>query len=169
MKSKVVVEVAEFRDREGLEELASRAMKILEESEGDESIEYYANGWLAISKTLAKVYSFRWPAKVFVGWIFEDPKTAEEIANIFRNVFTKVEKKWRSINGRRLPLIMIDWEEWMEIFAFTGNPLNPLDIIAFRYLRNTRMEKALKQLARDLAGFFEEYSGEVEGGVIEDD
>jgi hypothetical protein len=56
----------------------------------------------------------------------------------------------------------------MQIFAFTRNPLHPLDIIAFRYLRNTRMEKALKQLARDLAEFFEEYSGEVEGGVMED-
>jgi hypothetical protein len=167
MKPKVVVEVAEFRDREGLEELASRAMKILEESEGDESIEYYAKGCLAMSKTLAKVYSFRWPAKVFVGWIFEDPKTAEEIANIFSNAFTKAEKKWRSINGGRLPLIMIDWEEWMQIYTFSGNPLHPLDIIALRYLRNTRMEKALKQLTRDLAGFFEECGGEVEGGVTE--
>jgi len=38
-------------------------------------------------------------------------------------------------------------------------------MIALRYLKNTNMEKASKQLARDLAGFFKEHSGEVEGGV----
>jgi hypothetical protein len=50
-------------------------------------------------------------------------KIIKEVANIFRNVFTKVEKKWRSINGRRLPLVMISWEEWMPIYASTGNTI----------------------------------------------
>jgi hypothetical protein len=37
-----------------------------------------------------------------------------------------------------------------------------------RYSRDTGVVKAFKQLARDLAGLFEEYGGEVEGGIIED-
>ena len=43
-----------------------------------------------------------------------------------------------------------------------------VDAVNSRYLRNIGMEEAFKQLARDLAGFFEEHDGEVEGGVIEE-
>jgi hypothetical protein len=161
MKPGDVVEVVVFYDGEKLEDIAIRAMKILEESGGDKLVENYAKGYLAMSKAIAKVYSFRWPAKVFVGWIFEDPRTAEEFAKVSGNVFTKVEKKWRNINGRRLPLVMIDWEEWLQItMSYSKNPLQPLDMIAFRYLRNTRRKKAFEQLAKDLTEFFEEYGGE---------
>ena len=38
-----------------------------------------------------------------------------------------------------------------------------------RHLRDTGMLEVFKQLARDLAGFFEEFGGEVEGGAMEDD
>jgi hypothetical protein len=42
-------------------------------------------------------------------------------------------------------------------------------VVDSRHSRNTGMVEAFKQMARDLARFFKEYSGEVEGGVIEDD
>jgi hypothetical protein len=82
-----------FKDREELEDIAIRAMKILKKSGGDKLVENYAKGYLAMSKAIAKVYSFRWPVKVFVGWILDDPRTAEEFAKVSGNVFTKVEKK----------------------------------------------------------------------------
>jgi hypothetical protein len=161
MESRDVVEVVVFKNREELGDIAIRAMKILEESGGDKLVENYAKGYLAMSKVIAKVYSFRWPAKVFVGWIFEDPRTAEEFAKVAGNVFTKVEKKWRNINGRRLPLVMVDLEEWLQItMPYSKNPLQPLDVIAFRYLRNTNKRRAFRQLAKDLSEFFEEYGGE---------
>jgi len=43
-----------------------------------------------------------------------------------------------------------------------------VDVVDSRHLRDTGMVEAFKQLVRDLARFFEEYGGEVEGGVIED-
>jgi hypothetical protein len=42
-----------------------------------------------------------------------------------------------------------------------------VDVVEFRHSRNTGLVEVFKQLARDLAGSFEEYGGEVEGGVIE--
>jgi hypothetical protein len=42
-----------------------------------------------------------------------------------------------------------------------------VDIVMFRNSWNTSIAEAFKQLARHLAGFFEEYGGEIEGGVIE--
>jgi hypothetical protein len=44
MKSGDVVEVVVFNDREELEDIAIRAMKILEESGGDKLVENYAKG-----------------------------------------------------------------------------------------------------------------------------
>ncbi|MCL7390361.1 MAG: hypothetical protein LZ173_10610 [Thaumarchaeota archaeon] len=44
-----------------------------------------------------------------------------------------------------------------------------VDIVVFRNSWNTSMMEVFKQLVGDLAEFFEEYSGEVEGGVIEND
>lgn len=44
-----------------------------------------------------------------------------------------------------------------------------VSVVMSRYLRNIGMVEDFKQLVRKLAGFSEEYYGEVEGGVIEDD
>jgi hypothetical protein len=44
-----------------------------------------------------------------------------------------------------------------------------VDIVVFRNSWNTSMMEVFKQLVGDLAEFLEEYSGEVEGGVIEND
>ena len=56
--------------------------------------------------------------------------------------------------------IMFEWG-WI-LFHVEGNLL---DIITFKYLRDTSMEKASKHLARDLAEFFEECGGVVEWGA----
>jgi len=56
----------------------------------DEFAESYARGALAMSKTIAKIYQFYWPPRVYIGWIFEEPKTAKEASRIFR-VFFKVK------------------------------------------------------------------------------
>ena len=117
-----------------------------------------------MSKTIAKIYQFYWPPKVYIGWIFEDSKTAKEVSRIFR-VFFKVKNEWRRINDRELPAIFIDFEEWITFYSIRSHQLHPLDVIAIKYLKSTNMEKASKQLARDLAGFFKEHSGEVEWGV----
>ena len=62
----------------------------------------------------------------------------------------------------KLLTIFIDFEEWITFYYVRDNQLHRLNIISLRYLKNTSMEKALRQLARDLAGFFKEYGGEVE-------
>ena len=58
-----------------LEEVAKRVIEFTES---------YAREFLAISKTIAKVYRYCWPVRVYIGWIFEDPKTANEVSKIFR-------------------------------------------------------------------------------------
>jgi len=40
--------------------------------------------------------------------------------------------------------------------------------VMYRHLKNISMVETFKQLTRDLAESFKEYSGEVVGGVIED-
>jgi len=164
MKSRVIAEVVEFRTEEEIRELAKRAMEIMEFAE-DEFAKSYARGALAMSKTVAKVYQFCWPTKVYIGWIFEDPRTAKEVARCFR-VFFKVKNEWRRIDGRELPVVFVDFEEWIDFYCIRSHQLHPLDTIALRYLKKgTNMEKASKQLARDLAEFFKEYGGEVEWGA----
>jgi|GEM_PF-671957 len=167
MKSRVIAEVVEFRIEfrmeEEVRELAKRAMEIMEFAE-DEFAESYARGALAISKTVAKVYQLCQPIKVYVGWVFEDLRTADVVAGYFK-AFFRVKKEWKKINSRQLPAVFIDFEEWITFYSIRSHPLHPLDIIALRYLKNTNMRRALKQLARDLAGFFKECGGEVEWGV----
>jgi len=141
-----------------LEEVAKRVMEIMEFAGS------YAREFLAMSKTVAKVYRFCWPIRVYIGWIFEDLKTAKEVSKVFR-VFFKVKSEWRRMNGRELSAIFIDFEEWITFYSIRSHQLHPLDIIALRYLKNTNMEKASKQLARNLAEFFKEHGGEVEWGV----
>jgi len=159
VKSRVIAEVVEFRTEEELEELAKRAMEIMEFAES------YARGALAMSKTVAKVYQFYWPPRVYIGWVFEDPKTAREVSKIFR-VFFKVKNEWRRIDGRELQGVFVDFEEWIDFYCMRGHQLHPLDAIALRYLKkSTNIEKAFKQLARGLAEFFKECGGEVEWGV----
>ena len=138
-----------------LEELAKRVMEFAES---------YARDALAMSKTIAKIYQFYWPPRVYIGWIFEDPKTAREVARYFK-AFFKVRKEWRRMNNRELPVVFVDFEEWITFYSMRGNQLHPLDTISLRYLKNTNMEKASKKLARDLAEFFKEYGGEVEWGA----
>jgi len=114
-----------------------------------------------VSKTIAKIYQFCWPTRVYIGWVFEDLKTAKETAKTFK-AFFRVKEDWRRINNRELPVVFVDFEEWIDFYCIRGHQLHQLDIISLRYLKNTSMEKALRQLARDLAGFFKEYGGEVE-------
>jgi len=128
-----------------------------------EFAESYARGYLAVSKTVAKIYQFYWPIRVYIGWIFEDLKTAKEVSRIFR-VFFKVKNEWR-MNDRELPAVFIDFKEYITFYSIRSHQLHPLDTIALRYLKNTNMEKASKQLARDLAELFKEHGGEVEWGV----
>jgi len=137
-----------------LEEVAKRVMEFAQS---------YAREFLAMSKTIAKVYRFCWPVRVYIGWVFEDLKTAKEVSKVFR-VFFRVKNEWR-MNGRELPAVFIDFEEWITFYSIRSHQLHPLDTIALRYLKNTNMEKASKQLARDLAEFFKEHGGEVEWGV----
>jgi len=93
--------------------------------------------------------------------IFEDPRTAKEVARCFK-AFFRVKNEWRRIDGRELPAVFIDFEEWIDFYCIRGHQLHPLDSITLRYLKKgTSMEKASKQLARDLVGFFKEYGGEV--------
>ena len=147
-----------------LEEVAKRAMEFAE----DEFAGSYARGVLAMSKTVAKIYQFYWPPRVYIGWIFEDLKTAKEVSKIFR-VFFRVKNEWRRIDGRELPVVFIDFEEWIDFYCMRGHQLHPLDSIALRYLkRGTSMEKALRQLARDLVGFFKTYDGWIGLEVMED-
>jgi len=139
-----------------LEEVAKRVIEFTES---------YAREFLAISKTIAKVYRYCWPVRVYIGWIFGDPKTVKEASRIFR-VFFKVKNEWRRIDGRELPVVFIDFEEYITFYSIRSHQLHLLDDIALRYLKEgTNMEKASKQLARDLAGFFKEHGGEVEWGV----
>ena len=72
------------------------------------------------------------------------------------------------MNNRELPVVFVDFEEWITFYSMRGNQLHPLDTIALRYLKNTSMEKASKKLARDPAEFFKEYGGEVEWGAEDD-
>jgi len=131
----------------------------------DEFAKSYARGALAVSKTVAKIYRFYWPPRVYIGWIFEDPKTAKEVARYFK-AFFRVRKEWRRVNGRELPAVFVDFEDWITFYSMRGNRLHPLDTIALRYLKKgTNMGRAFKKLARDLAEFFKEYDGEVEWGV----
>jgi len=156
MKSKVIAEVVEFRTEEELEELAKRAMEIMELAE-DEFAESYARGVLAMSKTIAKLYQFYWPPRVYIGWIFEDLKTTKEVSKIFR-VFFKVKNEWRRIDSRELQAVFIDFEEWIDFYCMRGRQLHPLDAIALRYLKkSTNIEEVFKKLARDLVGFFKTY------------
>jgi len=129
-----------------LERVAKRVTEIMEFAGS------YAREFLAMSKTVAKVYRFCWPVRVYIGWIFEDPKTAKEVSKIFR-VFFRVKKEWRKIDGRELPAVFIDFEEWVTFYS-KSHLLHPLDVIALKYLKSTSMEKAFRQLARDLAEFF---------------
>ena len=125
----------------------------------------YARSALAMSKTVAKVYQFCWPTKIYIGWISEDLKTAKETAKTFKTFF-KVKNEWRRIDNRELPVVFIDFEEWIDFYSMRGHQLHPLDAIALRYLKkSTSMEKAFRQLARDLAEFFKECGGEVEWGA----
>jgi len=66
-------------------------MEIMEFAE-DEFAESYARGYLAMSKTIVKIYRFCWPVRVYIGWIFEDPKTAKEVSKVFR-VFFRVKNE----------------------------------------------------------------------------
>jgi len=125
-----------------------------------EFAESYARGYLAMSKTIVKIYRFCWPVRVYIGWVFEDSKTAKEVSKVFR-VFFRVKSEWR-MNGRELPAVFIDFEEYITFYSIRSHQLHPLDMIALRYLKNTNMKKASKQLARDLAEFLEECGGEVE-------
>ena len=164
MKSRVIAEVVEFRTEEELKELAKRAMEIMEFAE-DEFAESYARGALAMSKTVAKVYQFCWPPRVYIGWIFEDPRTAKEVARCFK-AFFRVRNEWRRIDGRELPVVFIDFKEWIDFYCMRGHQLHPLDDIALRYLKkSTNIEKAFRQLTRDLTELFKEYGGEVEWGA----
>jgi len=138
-----------------LEEVAKKVMEFAQS---------YAREFLAMSKTIAKVYRFCWPIRIYIGWIFEDLKTAKEISKVFR-VFFRVKNEWR-MNDRELPAVFIDFEEYITFYSIRSHQLHPLDMIALRYLKkSTNMEKASKQLARNLAGFFKEHGGEVEWGV----
>ena len=70
------------------------------------------------------------------------------------------------MNDRELPAVFIDFEEWITFYSIRSHQLHPLDTIALRYLKKgTNMEKASKQLARDLAESLEGCGGEVEWGV----
>jgi hypothetical protein len=62
--------------------------------------------------------------------------------------------------------VYIVFGESLVLISVYGGVMGVLDS---RHLRDTGMLKVFKQIARDLAGSFEEYGGEVEGGVIEDD
>jgi len=125
----------------------------------------YARGALATSRTVAKIYQFHWPLRVYVGWIFEDSKTAREAARYFK-AFFRVRKEWRRVNGRELPAVFVDFEDWITFYSMRGNQLHPLDTIALRYLKKgTNMGRAFKKLARDLAEFFKECGREIERGV----
>ena len=66
VKSRVIAEIVEFRTEEELRELAKRVIEIIEFAE-DEFAESYARGALAMSKTVAKVYQFYWPPRVYIG------------------------------------------------------------------------------------------------------
>jgi len=125
----------------------------------DEFLKFYG-----CSDEFAKAYQFCWPTKVYIGWVFEDLKTAKETAKTFK-AFFRVKEDWRRIDNRELPVVFVDFEEWIDFYCVRGHQLHPLDAIALRYLKNTNMEKASKQLARDLAEFFKECGGEVEWGV----
>ncbi len=138
-----------------MEEVAKRAMEFAGS---------YARGALAMSKTVAKVYQFCWPPIVYIGWIFEDPRTAKEVARCFK-AFFRVRNEWRRIDGRELPAVFVDFKEWIDFYCMRGHQLHPLGTIALRYLKSTNMEKAFRQLARDLAGFFKECGGVVEWGA----
>jgi len=130
-----------------------------------EFAESYARGYLAMSKTIVKIYRFCWPPRVCIGGVFEDPKTAKEVSRIFR-VFFRVKNEWRRMNDRELPAVFIDFEEYITFYSIRSHQLHPLDTIALRYLKKgTNMEKASKQLARNLAELFKEHGGEVEWGV----
>ena len=63
-----------------------------------EFAESYARGYLAMSKTAAEVYQFCWPPRVYIGWIFEDLKTAKKTAKTFK-AFFRVREDWRRIDG----------------------------------------------------------------------
>jgi hypothetical protein len=62
--------------------------------------------------------------------------------------------------------VYIVFGEFLVLIGVYGGLVGVLDS---RHLRDIGMLKAFKQMARCLAGFFKEYCGEVEGGVIEDD
>ena len=114
-----------------------------------------------MSKTIAKIYQFCWPTRVYIGGVFEDLKTSKMFKAFFR-----VKEDWRRINNRELPVVFVDFKERIIFYFVRRHQLHPLDTIALRYLKkSTNIEKAFKQLARGLAEFFKECGGEVEWGV----
>jgi hypothetical protein len=62
--------------------------------------------------------------------------------------------------------VYIVFGESLVLISVYGSVMGVLDS---RHLRDIGMLEVFKQIARCLAGSFEEYCGEVEGGVIEDD
>jgi len=62
--------------------------------------------------------------------------------------------------------VYIVFGESLVLISVYGGVMGVLDS---RHLRDIGMLEVFKQMARDLAGPFKEYCGEVEGGVIEDD
>ena len=146
-----------------LSEVSPTVEKIVKKKEREAIInveKYLYIDWVLWNGRWTPVFrSFIW------GWIFEDLKTAKETAKTFK-AFFRVKEDWRRIDNRELPVVFVDFEEWITFYCVRGHQLHPLDAIALRYLKkSTNIEKAFKQLARDLAEFFKECGGEVEWGV----
>jgi len=81
----------------------------------------------------------------------------------------RVREEWRGMNGRELPVVFVDFEEWIDFYSMRGHQLHPLDAIALRYLKkSTNIEEVFKKLARDLVGFFMTYDGWIGLEVMED-
>jgi|GEM_PF-2549420 len=59
---------------------------------------------------------------------------AREVARYFKTFF-KVKKEWRRVNDRELPVVFVDFEEWITFYSIRGNQLHPLDTIALKKLR----------------------------------
>ncbi len=148
MKSRYVAEVFEKYSADSFKDIVKEAFDILEKVE-DENVKEYAQAMLDISKMLLKVWRFYWPPRVEVELVFEDPRPAERVLEVLRRVLGRASKKYRKIDDRVYPAVVVDWRDWRK-HVITSETASIIDIIVDKYLEQKSKKKAYRELAEDL-------------------
>ncbi len=145
----LIAEIVEHRDPAILAEMSIEALEILEDPEVGEDLKAFAWGKLSMSMAIAKVWRFYIPQKVEVGWIFENQRSAEMVAEVVGR-FARVVKSTKVINGKEHPCVFTDWAFWRRMGDVVGVPPAPVDLIAQRFIEERNPQRSLERLAEDL-------------------